>query len=52
MTYLLDWQLIRSHGLSGPQAAEEFYKLALDCGLDADDARTVRDTVQKVQSSR
>jgi len=45
-------QLTREHRLDGPHAAEEFYKLALDCGLDADDARTVRDTVQKVRPSR
>lgn len=45
-------QLTRSHGLAGPYAAEEFYKLALDCGLDADDARTIRDSVQKVRISR
>lgn len=40
-------QLTRTHGLAGPKVAEEFYKLALDCSLDADDARTVRDTVRK-----
>jgi hypothetical protein len=45
-------QLTRAHGLAGPWAAEEFYKLALDCGLDADEARAVRDTVQKVRASR
>jgi hypothetical protein len=27
--------------------AEEFYKLALGCGPDAGDARSVRDTVKK-----
>lgn len=45
-------QLTRAHRLNPGQAAEEFYKLALDCGLDADDARTIRDTVQKVRASR
>jgi hypothetical protein len=45
-------QLTRARGLSAAHAAEEFYKLTLDCDLDADDARTVRDTVQKVRSSR
>jgi hypothetical protein len=45
-------KLTRSHGLAGPHAAEEFYKLALDCGLDSDDARTIRDSVQKVRASR
>jgi hypothetical protein len=42
-------QLTRSHGLKAANAAEEFYKLALDCGLDAGDARSVRDTVRKVR---
>lgn len=44
--------LTRSHGLTGPEVAEEFYKLALDCGLDANDARTIRNCVQKVKASR
>lgn len=39
----------RSHALEPHGAAEEFYKLALDCRLDADDARTVRDRVKKVR---
>lgn len=42
-------QLTRSHCLEAGDAAEEFYKLALDCGLDADDARSVRDTVKKLR---
>ena len=41
--------LTRSHGLEPHGAAEEFYKLALDCNLDADDARTVRDRVKKTR---
>jgi hypothetical protein len=41
--------LARSHGLEASNAAEEFYKLALDCGLDASDARLVRDAVKKLQ---
>ncbi len=45
-------QLTRSYGLAGPSVAEEFYKLALDCGLDVEDARTIRDAVQKVRTSR
>ena len=42
-------QLARSHGLEAGHAAEECYKLALDCGLDADDARSVRDAVKKLR---
>ena len=42
-------QLTRSHGLEAGGAAEEFYKLALDCGLDADDARSVRDAVKRLR---
>jgi hypothetical protein len=41
--------LTRSHGLEPHRAAEEFYKLALDCRLDADDARTVRDRVKRAR---
>lgn len=41
--------LTRSHNLDKHSAPEEFYKLALDCGLDAGDARTVRDSVMKVR---
>ena len=41
-------QLCRSHGL-GNRDADEFYKLALDCGLDPDYARTVRDSVKQVR---
>jgi len=42
-------QLTRSHGLNAGEAAEEFYKLALDCGRGADDARVVRDRVKKMR---
>ena len=42
-------QLTRSHRLEAGSSAEEFYKLALDCGLDAGDARSVRDTVKKLR---
>jgi hypothetical protein len=41
--------LTRSHGLQPHNAAEEFFKLALDCGLDPEDARTVRDSVKRVR---
>ena len=42
-------QLTRSHGLEAGNAAEEFYKLALDCGLDSGDARSIRDAVKKLR---
>jgi hypothetical protein len=45
-------QSTRAHGLNPRDAAEEFYKLALDCGLDADDARLIRDRVKQMRSSR
>jgi hypothetical protein len=41
--------LVRSHGLDRLKAPEEFFKLALDCGFDAADARTVRDSVMQVR---
>lgn len=40
-------RLTRTHRLDAKAAAEEFYKLALECGLDATDARSVRDAVRK-----
>jgi len=43
-------QLTRSHRLDSRQAADEFYKLALDCGLDADCARSIRESVQRVRA--
>ncbi len=39
--------LTRSHGLEGREIAEEVYKLALDCGLDSSDARSIRDAVKR-----
>jgi hypothetical protein len=45
-------QITRARGLNPSDAAEEFYKLALDCGLDAGDARLIRDRVKKMQPSR
>ncbi len=42
-------QLTRSHRLEAGNAAEKFYKLALDCGLDSGDARSVRDAVKKMR---
>ncbi len=41
--------LTRSHNLDTRIAPDEFYKLALDCSLDASDARTVRDSVMQVR---
>lgn len=40
--------LCRSHGL-GNSEADEFYKLALGCGLDPNYARKVRDSVKQVR---
>ena len=45
-------RIARSHHLNPGDAAEEFYKLALDCGLDADDAHSIRDSVKKLRPSR
>jgi hypothetical protein len=42
-------QLTRSRSLDPYTAPKEFYKLALDCGMDAEDARTVRDCVMQVR---
>jgi hypothetical protein len=41
--------LTRSRGLEPHGTAEEFFKLALDCRLDLDDARAVRDSVKRVR---
>jgi hypothetical protein len=41
--------LTRSHSLDTRKAPDEFYKLALDCGLDASDARSVRDSAMQVR---
>lgn len=37
--------LARSYGLVGRDVRDEFFKLALDCGLEVDCARVVRDVV-------
>jgi hypothetical protein len=37
----------RMHQLDFKTAADEFYKLALECGLDTSDARSVRNAVRK-----
>lgn len=39
----------RSHRLNPKEAAEEFYKLALDCGLDQYVARAIRDAVKRIR---
>jgi hypothetical protein len=42
-------QQARAHCLDGGRAAEEFYKLALDCGLNESTARSIRDAVKTVR---
>jgi len=42
-------QLTRLHGLAPHKAAEEFFKLALDCGLSADYSTHIRDSVRSVR---
>ena len=42
-------QLAHTHALEPQAAAEQFFKLVLDCGLDPDDARTVRDSVKRIR---
>jgi hypothetical protein len=42
-------QITRSRNLEPQVSAEEFYKLALDCGLDAGDARAVRDSAMRAR---
>ena len=42
-------KLARSRIVGRPINAEEFYKLALDCGLEADDARSVRDSIMQIR---
>lgn len=41
---------VRSHHLSPNAAAEEFWKLAIECGVDKMHARMIRDAVHKVRS--
>jgi hypothetical protein len=45
-------QIMRSRGLNPSDAAAEFYKLALDCGLNERHARTIRDRVKTMRPSR
>ncbi len=40
---------VRLHHLVSRDAAEEFYKLALDCGLDDQVARYIRDAVKRMR---
>jgi hypothetical protein len=42
-------QEARNIGLSGQEAAEEFYKLALDCGIWVSHAQVIRDRVRKLR---
>ena len=39
-------QLVRNRRLRGDDPAEEFFKLALDCGLELYEARSIRDSVK------
>lgn len=43
---------VRRHGLYGFEAAEEFWKLAIECGIDKMHSRMIRDAVRKVKGSR
>lgn len=45
-------QLVRTHSLDSKAAAEELYKLCLDLGLGADDAASIRSSVQQVRPRR
>lgn len=40
-------RLTRDHKLRGDDPAEEFFKLALDCGLERHEARSIRDSVKE-----
>ena len=40
---------VRKHRLNPGKASEEFYKLALECGLPEWNARSIRDTVKNVR---
>lgn len=43
-------QQARAFGLDPSVAAEEFFKLALECGLDASDAGSIRSTVKRLRT--
>jgi len=42
-------QLVRTNRLDTNDPAEEFFKLALDCGLELYEARSIRDSVKTVR---
>jgi len=42
-------ELTRTNRLDGGHAAEEFFKLALDCGLELYEARSIRDSVKTLR---
>ncbi|HZQ25197.1 MAG TPA: hypothetical protein VFA89_20590 [Terriglobales bacterium] len=42
-------QLTRANKLDTGDAGEEFFKLALDCGLELHEARTIRDSVKQAR---
>jgi hypothetical protein len=43
---------VRTHGLDRRLAGDEFYKLALECGLDEPFARSVREAAMSTKSSK
>jgi len=44
-------QLTRTNSLDAVDPAEEFFKLALDCGLELYEARSIRDSVKAAASN-
>jgi hypothetical protein len=42
-------QQVRAHGLDARHTSEEYFKLALETGLDVDQARTIQDKVRQVR---
>lgn len=42
-------QLTRANGLNSGDTGEEFFKLALDCGLEMHEARFIRDSVKSAR---
>jgi hypothetical protein len=42
-------RLMQTHGLQSGKAAEEFYKLALECGLQEGEARSIRYRVHRAR---
>jgi hypothetical protein len=42
-------RLMRAHGLDSGKAAEEFYKLAFECGMEEYEAKMIRDKVKRAR---